>query len=258
MGEYPVERPRHSGQIKRLDEQPRVSDLPAAAAAHEAPKLLLVAPSLPCRLLLKGAEGSKVSLSVNDLLHGGGTESADQFVLQVCDAHVETQSFHIRTSEVRAEAGPLETAPEVALLCNITEARQPGVEPLRAEQIQEASDSLRAPHCHDRDALGVEAPTTALSERLERALVAGPFNEHDRTRVGLRRIKSLFLVHTRIFTSSHRRVWNARSVRYGARASVCPSSPFRPCGRGPSSGPSFHPGIRVRSCIATPERDCKT
>ena len=100
MSKYQVKRPWHSGEIKRLDEQTRVPDLPAAAAAHEAPKLLLGAPTLPRRLLLEGAERSKVSLRVNDLLHGGGAECADQFVLQVCDAYVETESFHIGASEV--------------------------------------------------------------------------------------------------------------------------------------------------------------
>jgi hypothetical protein len=83
MSKYQVKRPGHLAEIKRLDQQTRVSDLPAAAAAHEAPKLLLRGPSSPLRLLLEGAEGSKVSLSVNDLFHAGGTESADQFVLQV-------------------------------------------------------------------------------------------------------------------------------------------------------------------------------
>jgi hypothetical protein len=35
MSKYQVKRPRHLGEIKRLDEQTRVPDLPAAAAAHE-------------------------------------------------------------------------------------------------------------------------------------------------------------------------------------------------------------------------------
>jgi hypothetical protein len=183
MSKYQVKRPRHLGEIKRIDEQTRVSQLPAAAAAHEAPKLLLTGASLPRGLLLEGAEGSKVSLSVNDPFHGGGTEGADQLVLKVCDAHVETESFHIGASEVGAEPGPLETAPEVALLCGVTEARQSDVKPLRAEHIQEPSYGLRTPDWHNGNALSLKIPTTALGERFERALVADPFNEHDRTRV---------------------------------------------------------------------------
>ena len=183
MGEYPVERPRHLGELERLDEQARVSDLPAAAAAHEASKLLLGGPSLPRRLLLEGAEGSELSLSVDDLLHGGGTESANQLLLQVGDAHVETQPLHVDASEVRAEAGPLETALELALLRGVTETRQPDVEPLGAELTEEPRYGLRTPDRHDRDALGVEIPTAALSQRLDGALVADPFDEHDRTRV---------------------------------------------------------------------------
>jgi hypothetical protein len=180
MSKYTLQRPRHFGESQGVDEQTRVFDLPAAAAAHEAPKLLLIRPSLPRRLLLEGAEGSKVSLGVNDVFHGGGTESADQLVLQVCDAHVETKSFHLVASEVGAESGPLETAPEFALLCGVTETRQPDVKPLRAEHIQEAAYGLRTSHWDDGNALSVEIPTTALGERFERELVADPFNQYDR------------------------------------------------------------------------------
>ena len=202
MSKYPVKRPGHLSEIKRIDEQARVSDLPAAAAAHEASKLLLSGPSLPRRLLLEGAEGSKVSLGVNDLFHGGGTQSADQLVLEICDAHVETQPFHLDASEVGAEASSFETAPEVGLLTGIAESRQTDVEPLRAEQTQEPPDGLRAPNGHNGNALSVKIPTSALSERLERALVADPFDEHDRTRVDACQVKSLRVVHACIFTAT--------------------------------------------------------
>ncbi|CAN5259422.1 hypothetical protein BH18ACT12_BH18ACT12_15150 [soil metagenome] len=138
---------------------------------------------MPRRLLLQSAEGSKITLSGDDLFHGGGTESADQLVIQVCDAHVKAQPLHRDASEVGAEARPLERALEVALLCRVTETRKPEVKPLRAEPMQEPSYGLRTPNWHNGNALGVEIPTTALSERFERALVADPFNEHDRTRV---------------------------------------------------------------------------
>jgi hypothetical protein len=197
VSEYEVERPRYLGEIKCLDEQTCVSNLPAAAAAHETPKLLLRAPSLPRRLLLESAEGSKVSLVIDDLFHSGGTERADQLVLQVVDAHVETESFQVGASEVRAEAGPLESALEVTLLCGVTETRQPDVRPLRAVQIQEASDGLRTADGHDRNAFSVKIPTTALGERFDRDLVADPFNEHNRTRIDAP-------VHIRIFTAGPR------------------------------------------------------
>src|SRR5688500_7365213 len=140
MSEYTVQRPRHSGEVKRLDEQGRVADLPVP---HELPKLHLMRLSSLRRLLLEGAERPKLALSVDDLLHGGGTEGAGQLLLQVCDAHVETESFHIGASEVGAEAGPLQTAPEVVLLCGVTETGQPQVQPPRAEPLQKSSDGLR-------------------------------------------------------------------------------------------------------------------
>jgi hypothetical protein len=119
--------------MQRVDEQARVSDLPASATTHEAPKLLLSAPSLPRRLPLEGAERSKLTLGLEDLFHRGGTERADQLILQVCDTHVETERFHIGASEVGAEAGPLETAPEVAFLSGVTQARQSEIKPLRTK-----------------------------------------------------------------------------------------------------------------------------
>jgi hypothetical protein len=69
MSKDPVERPGHLGGVERIDEQLGVSDLPATAAAHETPKLLLGSPSSPLRLLLERPEASKVALSVNNLFH---------------------------------------------------------------------------------------------------------------------------------------------------------------------------------------------
>ncbi len=180
MSKHQVERPRHLGEIERLDEQTRVPDLPAAAAAHEAPELLLVGPSAPLRLSLEGAEGSKVALSVDNLFHAGGTKDTDQLVFQVCDAHVETESFHVGALEVGSEAGPLESASKVVLLSGVTETREPDAEPLRAKLVQVPPDGLRTPDWNDGNALGVEVPTAALSERFKRALIADPFDEHDR------------------------------------------------------------------------------
>jgi len=148
------------------------------------PELVLGRPSLPRRLLLEGAEGSEVALGVDDLFHRVGTESADQLVLQVCDAHVETECLHGGAGEVGAELRPLQSALEVALLACVTEPGEPDVQTLRAEPIEEAADRLRTPDRQDGDVLGVEIPAAALCERFERVLVADPFDQHDRTRHG--------------------------------------------------------------------------
>ena len=184
MSEYQVKRPRYLREIKCVDEESRVPDLSSAAAAHEAAELLLGGSSVPSRLLLEGAEGPELTLGVNDFFHGGGTESPDQLVLQVFDAREETQPFHLGASQVGAEAGPLETSPELALLSGVEETGQPDVEPLRAEPIQKPSDRLRTTDRHDRNVLGDEIPATALCQRLECALVADPFDEHDRAQLG--------------------------------------------------------------------------
>jgi hypothetical protein len=175
-----IERPRHAGELQRVDQQPRVADLAAAVGANEAPKLRLAAASLPGRLLLEGAERSKLALSVDDLFHTGGAKAADQLVLQIGDAHIEPECFHVGPTEVGTEAGPLQTAPEVALLTGVTQARQSHVPAPRTEQLQEAPDVPGAAHWHNGNALSGKIPTTALSHRLERDLVAAPLNQHDR------------------------------------------------------------------------------
>src|SRR5207248_11405307 len=95
VSEHEVERPRHLGELQRLDEQTRVADLPPAAAAHEAAKLLFLSPASPRGLLLERAKGPEIALSVDDPFHGGGAERANQLVLQVVDAHVEAQPLHL-------------------------------------------------------------------------------------------------------------------------------------------------------------------
>jgi len=180
MGKDRFERPRYLGQIQRLDKQPRVADLAAAAAAEEATKLLLGVPPAPRRLPLQAPEGAEVPLGFDDGFDRGDAECADQLFLEICDADEEAQPLHFCASEVGAEAGPLETAPEVPFLALVREARQSDVESLRAEPIQKPSDGLRAADRDDGDALGREIPALPLRESLERGLVAEPFDQHDR------------------------------------------------------------------------------
>ncbi len=161
MSKHQVERARHPGQIERIDEQARIADLPPAAAAEPAAKLILGGSSLPRGLLLERAEGSEVSLGLGDPLDGRGPESSDQLVLEISDAHVEAEPLHVGASEIRAESGSLETAAEVALLAGVAETRQPNVEPCRAEPMQEPSDRLGASDRHDGDAFRFEIPADA-------------------------------------------------------------------------------------------------
>ena len=147
--------------------------------ADEAPKLLLAAPCSPGRLLLESAERSKLTLGLDDLFHSGGTQAADQFVLQVGDTHIEPEGFHVGATEVEAEAGPLQSTPEVALLAGVTQARQAEVQAPRTEALQEVSDVAGTAHRDDGNALSGKVSTTALSKRLERDLAAPPFNQHD-------------------------------------------------------------------------------
>src|SRR6266508_5085452 len=159
----------------------RVPNLPAGAAANEAPQLRIGALPSPRRLLLEGAERSEVALGVENAFDGGGAKCTDQLVLQVYDTDVETQPLHVEARELGAEAGPLETVPEQTLLARVTETGQSHVRPLGAESSQEAPQRLRTADWHDRDALPVEVPTTTRSEGFERDLIADSFDQNYRT-----------------------------------------------------------------------------
>jgi hypothetical protein len=180
MSKDTIERPRHAREVQRINQQPRVADLPAAVGADEAPKLRLAAPSSPRRLLLERAERSKLTLALDDLFHSGGTNAADQLLLQVGDADVETECFHVGATKVGTEAGLLQTAPEVGRLASVTQAGKPNVQAPRTEQLKEASDVPCTAHRHDGNAFRGKVSTTALSQRLERDLVASPLNQHNR------------------------------------------------------------------------------
>ena len=121
-------------------------------------------------------------MSLSDPFHSRGAERADQLVLQVFDAEIETELFHVDAREVGTESGSLETAPEVALLARVAEASQPDVEPCRAELIQKPSDRLSTSDRNDGHAFGPEIAAATLGERLERTFVADPFDKHDRPR----------------------------------------------------------------------------
>src|SRR2546423_4262062 len=103
-----IERPRHLPELERVHEQRCIADLPPAAAAHEAAELLLGAPALPPRLLLKRAERAEISLRLDDPFDRVGPQRADQLVLEVGDADVEPELFHLVARQIRPETGPLE------------------------------------------------------------------------------------------------------------------------------------------------------
>ncbi len=121
-------------------------------------------------------------MGVDDLFYGGDTVSADQLVLQICDAHVEAQPLHFDACEVGAEGGSLETSSEVTLLARVAETRQPDPKTLGPELIQEPPYGLGTADRHDGDALGFEIPATPHGECLESALIADSLDEHDRAR----------------------------------------------------------------------------
>src|SRR5215471_62744 len=206
--QYAVQRPGHAGEIERIYEQRRGLDLAAAVRAQEAAELLGVGPSPPGRLLLELAERFQLPRSVDDPLHRRDAERADELVLQVRDAHVEAQPLHVGAGERGAEAGLLQAAAEVALLSGVAEARQPEIGRGRAQATQVVPDVRGASHRHDGDALGIEVPSAAPGQRLERALVADALDEQDRPQEWLQ-----CLTRYRSLNSASRTPKGTRAVR---------------------------------------------
>jgi hypothetical protein len=130
---------------------------------------------------LKTSQRSQLSVGFDDPLHRGGTQGADQLVLQVPDACIEAQSFHAGATEVGPEPDPLEAASKITLFGGVIEARKPDIQALRAELIEEGLDVLGTSDGHYRNTLGVKPSTTTFGQGLERELVADSFHKHYRT-----------------------------------------------------------------------------
>src|SRR4051812_22772264 len=128
--EHAGERHGSGRRVERLDEQARVADLAAPAAAHEAPQLLLDRLPAPRGLLLQRAEGVQLAVCLGDRLDRAGAERADQLALEVRLAGEEADPLEVVAERLA----------ELPLLGDVVEAGQGDAE--RAEVRQEAPDCL--------------------------------------------------------------------------------------------------------------------
>src|SRR5205814_9724656 len=95
-----------------------------SARSHEPPQVRVDGAALLGRLLLEGAERVQVALGGDDLLDGRRADSANQLVLQIANADVEAEGFHLRPVGDCADTRPLEATAEVAHLADVTQAGQ--------------------------------------------------------------------------------------------------------------------------------------
>ena len=86
---------RRGVRLECLDQQPRVADLAAAAAAHEAAQLLLDRLVAPGRLLLQRAERAEVAVDLGNRLDRVRAERADQLALEVGLAGEEAELLEV-------------------------------------------------------------------------------------------------------------------------------------------------------------------
>ena len=110
-----IQRPRHTGEIQRADEEGRCADLATAACARSAGAVPRCS-APPLGLLLEGAERHQVALRFEDPFDGVIAEAADQLV-EVLDAHVETRSsmpWRVRSTPRPASSRPRRKSPSSA------------------------------------------------------------------------------------------------------------------------------------------------
>jgi hypothetical protein len=113
-------------------------------------------------LVLEGPEASELALGFDDLLDAGGSEAADQLVLEVGVADVQAG---------RVEAG----APEVSGLAGVAETGE--ADALRDERLEEGAD-VPGPADRDHgDALGREIAAAPGGQRLDGELIAHTFDK---------------------------------------------------------------------------------
>ena len=177
--EHEPERARHPLQLERLHEEAGVADFSATAAAQEAAQLLLDRSPSPFDLLLERAERAQIPVLGGNILDPVGAEPPDKLVLEVANADVEAEPFHVVSREIRAEAGVLEAAPELTFLAGVAKAGEPDVKAARAVEVQVAPNRLGTADRHDGDALGLEVVSVPFSKGLERDPVADPLDQHD-------------------------------------------------------------------------------
>src|SRR3954464_11539267 len=102
-------------------------------------------------LLLVGAKRSQDPVLREDCLHGRGAEAPDELVLQVRLADVEAQPFQPAPVGIQTQPGPLERAPQLALLSCVAETSQADARIVRAVPVQEAGEGMRATDRYDRN-----------------------------------------------------------------------------------------------------------
>src|SRR5213595_1752398 len=107
---------RQPVQIHRTGEQARVAELAPGAADQAPPSLCPGRLTAPLGLPLQAAARAEISLRVNERFNPGGADRADQLVLQVLDADVETQSLHVGSRPGRTHTGAGQTALDDVLL----------------------------------------------------------------------------------------------------------------------------------------------
>src|SRR5215472_2298472 len=182
-GSYPaehgVERIRQPVEIHRPGEQAPVPELAPGTAAQEPPQLCPVGLTAPFRLPLQAAERAEISLRLNERFNPGRADRADQLVLQILDADVESQSLHVGPRPGRADTGARQTAPDDVLLADVAQAGQSEASSSRTELPQVARDRVRATYRQDYHALRAQVPAAACGKRLDRDLVADALDKQD-------------------------------------------------------------------------------
>jgi len=169
----------HTIQIHRLHEKTGIAQFACRPTAQEPAHLVFDLLTPPEGLSLHSAERTKVTLRIEELLDTGGTEGTDQFVFEILNTNMKTQTFHVDPGLWCTGSNFYETAPEHGLLARVTETGDRQVHSLGTKEPQVTADRLGAPDGQDDDPIGIKIPTMADGKGLECDLVTDALHQRD-------------------------------------------------------------------------------
>ena len=129
--------------------------------------------------MLECAEALEVAVGGEHLFDSGFADTPDQLVLEILDAGEEADTLHLRAREPRPEACVFEGPANDGLFTRVIEAGHLDAGGQWLGLTEKRPDRVRASELDDPNPFGGEAHAAARGQRLERGLVAHPFDNHD-------------------------------------------------------------------------------
>ena len=116
-------------------------------------------------------------------IHGGGSDGANELVLEVAVADEEPSSLEFRACLKLPVPGPRQRLADVPLLGSVAQAREAQTVAVRAETGEEGRQGLSAADRHHDDAFPRQVSCLEACQSLHRDLIADSLDQDDGSRV---------------------------------------------------------------------------